>query len=222
MYGTLEPGEEVKVDEWVLELACTASHCTYKRYRGSKLERVAYLSRKDKVVVHPTIYTGMTDCIFVRFPMLFTLSPKTAIKVPIIYPIDVAVTVVGRITKTVDYLRKSKVKYALYGRPERGMVCRYLKQNLEGVPEEGEEIGLAMVSNVGNEIIDLGLLVFPRDLLNIYYLPKSDNVFISPLIVVIKEGLVEVRASKARPSFNYVIAPKEKTVQAWQMIYGLT
>ncbi len=221
MYGTLEPGKEVRLGEWTLELACTASYCTYKRYRGSKLERVVYLSRKERVVIHPTIYTGVTNCIFVRFPILFTLSPKTAIKVPIIYPIDIAISLVGKETKMIDFIKKSKAKYALYGRPERGIVCRYLKQDLEKVPEEGEEIGLAMISNVGDEVIDLGLLVFPRDLLEIYYLPKSNYVYISPLIVVIKEGLVEIRASKARPSFDYIRAPKEKTINVWHMIYGL-
>ncbi len=220
MYGELSPGKELKVDEWTLEVACTASHCTYKRYKGSKLERIVYLGRQERIVVHPIVYTGLTKCIFVRFPLIFELSPQTAIKVPIIYPIDVAVSVIGKGVRAIDYIKRSKVKYALYGRPERGMICRYLKQDLERVPEEGEEISLAMISNVGDESVELGLLVFPRDLLEIYYLPDSDNVFISPLIVVIKEGLVEIRPSKARPSFEYVKVPKEKVIQSWQMIYG--
>ena len=139
MYGILQPGKKVKIKENELEVSCTSTSCVYRRFHEGRLEREVFFNRLSKIIIHPTIYTGFTDCLFIRFSHIYGIGPKTVVRIPIILPIDIGVTLVSRVVKVIDTIPRKKVKYALYGRPERGEVCRYVKQE-DKVPDDEEEM----------------------------------------------------------------------------------
>ncbi len=120
--------ETCSLGEWVVEVREVKSGVIYRRFRGSEIVKNLFIASKSKYLEiypeAPMIYGLKTaDCILVRLSAPLVVLPYSRVEVELSVPLDAVVKVKDRV---IDSFPLGPHKYALYGSPERGNLCRYV------------------------------------------------------------------------------------------------
>jgi len=155
-------GEVVPSETWVIKYGehrlvfepLSAHRVVYKKFHRNALVReflIAAGHDKISILPLPPIHGPLaTDFLMLRLEPPIALGVEAKISIETRMPIAVGVFV-GR--KLLDIVQSSPVKYAVYGSPLEGLLCRYLSLKLE--EQESELSGvveLRLVNNSGKPV----------------------------------------------------------------------
>lgn len=100
-------------------------------YRGNKSLEYLYLMKESEVIkLEPTPPTGddiEIDCIFLGLPKRIVIPPGTEIEMEVTLPTDIRVVAQESERKKELLTIPFELKYALYGPPDIGYLCRYIR-----------------------------------------------------------------------------------------------
>ncbi len=225
-FGPLRPGDKVFEGKWKVKLKCYGNNCYYSRTddEGNKVERI--LGSYSNIVMRPTIYGGeLAYYLYLHFKRPITLIPYSSINFTIGIPIDVEVVLkLDELGKNfvIDLIELSEVFYALYGKPERGILCRYHKTKLGSWNWISEAQLNVVITNRTEKVVTVNRLVFPTLLPEVYYEPRSHRAWVSPLDVLIEGNTASIsRDPSASPPEGYLKNPSSGKLPRWTMIFGL-
>jgi hypothetical protein len=194
-----------------------------KDVNGYKASKVLNVREDSTLSLRPLPPSGISinvDYILIKFSEPITLIPKSSMTLEVKIPVDLGVYVGNSLADSVPL---SKVKYALYGPPDLGVLCRYIDQGITNTvsPKVLGSINM-IVNSVLDTVLSVSRVVIPINGL-ITYLTYDDEIFFN---------VVEVRATdknrievytKGKPSvsrevrFKYRSSGKELT---YVMMYG--
>ncbi|UXD22110.1 hypothetical protein IPA_01720 [Ignicoccus pacificus DSM 13166] len=227
-FGELTPGLKVSEGRWKVELKCYGNNCYYTRSdeEGVKAERI--LGPFSRPLLRPTIYGGeLAYYLYIHFRRPITLISYSSLNFMIGIPIDVEVVMeaqdeYGRTRSyLIDIIELGDVYYALYGKPERGVLCRYHKAKLGTWNWIKEAQFRIQIVNQTDKTITMNRLVFPTLLPDVYYKPSSHRVWVSPIIALIEGNTALIQKSDEKPPQGFVKNPQTGKLQKWTMIFGL-
>jgi len=238
-FGPLRPGTRVREGEWIVELRCVGDNCTYLRYSQISEERVEeVLGGVDEIYLYPDVYGGEGSYyLYLDLGKDILLAPDSETMIMTGIPISIKTIMIKRfIVKDVasrrewveerkyviDRIPFSRVSYAVYGSPERGVLARYYRVKIGSwliLREAPLELHL---TNVGDRVERLKRIVFPVLLPKLFFVPQTGKVAVSPLKVEIEKGIATVsRLSDEPPKEGYVPVPESGKIVKWIAVYGL-
>lgn len=181
------------------------------------------ISRTSLVSLRPIPPSGnllKVNYLFIKLSEPVTVLPKESINVYFKLPIDVGIYVGNYL---VCSLPTVKVKYALYGPPDLGDLCRYIDGVLiNSVPDNLLGIIKLVINNQYNEAGTIGKVVVPLNGLQIYLTTSNDLVFNS--IYVKLTDLIHAEVSTKLVPSKYVENLKyifKGTESMYVMKYGI-
>lgn len=189
-------------------------------YRASKVLNVGEDSTLSLRPLPPSGISINVDYILIKFSEPITLTPESSMTLEVKIPVDLGVYVGNPL---VDSVPLSKVKYALYGPPDLGVLCRYIDQGIINTvsPKVLGSINM-IVNSVLDTVLNVSRVVIPINGL-ITYLTYDDEIFFNVVEVrVADKNRIEVY-TKDKPSvseevkFKYRSSGKELT---YVMMYG--
>ncbi len=226
-FGKIEDREEVREGKWTVTLKCTQSLCIYRRtYKSESFETV--LSPYSEVYLRPLVYGGeLAFYLYLRFSRNVTLAPFSTLQFNVGIPIDVEASIQyagpeGAKNFPIDIIELTEVSYALYGKPERGILCRYHKVKI-GRWNWLLEVPLnVLMVNESEKSITVNRIVFPTLLLKVYYYPGTSKAWVSPIHVFLEGNTATImRNDQVQPPEGFVHSPSTGKVSKWIMIFGL-
>lgn len=178
----------------------------------------------DEVVslkpVPPAGFKVSVDNLMIKFSDVVTLLPNRTASISLRIPADLGVYVNG---VQISKVPLSRVKYALYGPPDLGVLCRFVSDEIvaKSLPQALGVIKL-VVSNAYKESIRVGKVVLPLEGLGIYVTEENAIVFNSINVNVSDPNYAEV-VTDVNPSLNNVGFKQsfEGRRVRYVMLYGL-
>ncbi len=168
----------------------------------------------------PTGGPASVDCLLVRFPESVFIPPGGTVRLDLTVPVDVGLYVRGSLAAVVPV----RVKYALYGPPDLGDLCRYSSQEL--VHDLGPCLRPTLrvrLSNESGTAVRVSRTVVPLRGLGVYLTSERLPLVTSARMVVRSQSYAEV-TTELLPSLDVegvsalVVAP---SVVTYVMRYGL-
>jgi len=115
----------------------------------------------------------ITRMLFIEFSKPVNVEPKSAVRVYLKFPVEIGVFVEGKRIRNIDVFTLSNPKFALYGNPSRGVVCRYYSSDVydtipdvDGVVEGVMEL---TIENNFDEWVEVRRAVFDGYGMKIYF-----------------------------------------------------
>jgi hypothetical protein len=145
-----------------------------------------------------------TRHIYFRFKRSLIVPAGARINVSLKMPVDLGVLVASRRRgewELLDAFPSSRVKYALYGSPEAGIIARHVEAPVEpgvlGTPEGSMEAVIPLsIENTHKEMVEVSRLVASARLFDLYY-TRDDKVYGSGLYMEVLDPLrAQVSAGK--------------------------
>lgn len=140
-------------------------------YRGRRpLETHIFLSDREELRVLPRPPFGgdiSAECLLIDMPMKITVPAEKTVEVKATIPMDIKLVLVSDGSEKELISVPVGLKYALYGPPDVGYLCRYVKAIAR--TEEGGEFTFNMgitVFNRHNEPVTFTKLVLPLSFFN--------------------------------------------------------
>ena len=226
-FGPLKRNSEVKEGAWEIKLKCYGNSCYYSRSLENQVVAERILDVYSKLVLRPTIYGGeLAYYLYLHFKRTLTLIPYSSIQVSLGIPIDVEAVVeieneFGRKSYTIDTIELGDVYYALYGKPERGILCRYHRVKIGSWNWITEAKVSVLIVNQSDKLVTIEKLVFPTLLPEVYYEPMTHRVWVSPLDVLVEKNTATIIRNDVKPPEGFLKNPNTGKIQRWTMIFGL-
>jgi len=238
-FGPLVPGDRVREGEWTIELRCVGDNCTYLRYSKDNKERVEeVLGGVDEVYLYPDIYGGENSYyLYLDLGKDILLAPDSDTMIMTGIPISIKALLIKKIIikdvgsgrewveekkYVIDRVPFSRIMYAVYGSPERGVLARYYRAKIGSwliMREAPVELHLV---NVGNRVEKIRRVIFPTLLPKLFFVPKTGKVAVSPVRVEVERGIATVsRAIDEAPKEGYVEVPDTGKIAKWIAVHGL-
>ncbi len=201
-YGRLAPGSEVTINEYTIKLARGRGRniLRYERVKGDSIVKQASIYYNQPVYIIPARpmilpASGLSSCIYVEFPEEVYLPPLAVVNIDIGITTDIAVIVMVEDKYQILDVMDPGVppKLAFYGGSSRGMLCRYMKVDMEarwGHPG----IAAMRVSIVNNSEtpVRVSKVVVPLQRMRMYYEPGSWYARSSDVIMNIRGDVAEI------------------------------
>lgn len=157
--------------------------------------------------------------LMVRLPHQLLIGPMDSVRVEYAVPADVEVKVGDY---TVDWFPLRRMKYALYGSPERGHICRYLRA--EELASAGQEYFMRFtlqVTNSSEEPAKVTKFVVPLNAVSTYVDTGGRAYSDTILMNVIDRRRAVVRTAVAvRYYTKKLILVARRAVKTFVMLYG--
>ncbi|MEM3993048.1 MAG: DUF432 domain-containing protein [Desulfurococcaceae archaeon] len=131
-----------------------------------------------------------TNCIYATLPEPVTLTQGTRLQYDLKLPVDLGIFIGGDL---VDVVPLGKVKYALYGPPDIGDICRY--SDLSVINSYNEYIARAKVifKTLSNVKTEISRLVIPIKEASVYLTEENEMYFSDIEVTVLSPLHVEIR-----------------------------
>lgn len=138
--------------------------------------------RSVEVLPHPPVGGGVrVDYLMIRLAEEVSMLPGESAVLDQQVPVDLVVRVGGVPLRVVPV----KAKYALYGPPDLGVLCRYSSTTLiQGLPECLRARVRVRISNSDKEVVRMSRVVIPVGSLGLYLPPTKQPVTSSVRVVV--------------------------------------
>lgn len=157
--------------------------------------------------------------LMVRLPHQLLIGPMDSVRVEYAVPADVEVKVGDY---AVDWFPLRRMKYALYGSPERGHICRYLRA--EELASAGQEYFMRFtlqVTNSSEEPAKVTKFVVPLNAVSTYVDTGGRAYSDTILMNVIDRRRAVVRTAVAvRYYTKKLILVARRAVKTFVMLYG--
>ncbi len=183
-YGLLKEGGEI--DGYVLKI--TRGHTGEKKYiregHGIVVSKIIHkASRLELVPMYPVLLPDrITTYIMVYLEEKLHVPTRDELDIYIKIPVDLAVYAVGIYHKfsLVDVFSITRIKYCLYGPPDRGIIARYAVSKIyfrKPVVKPGEAIVKIHIRNKYDSWVEIGKILLDAQILKLYYEPGTWNAY---------------------------------------------
>lgn len=170
----------------------------YKRdYNGDTLEKDIF-SDKSKILIHPVeplnIPKEITSNFLIEFDKHLIVEPQGVEKIYLKFPIEIGIFISGKKDiEIVDILTLVTQKFALYGDPRNGVICKYwnseIYSNIPAVNHLQEGVVELIVRNRTNRWVEVTKAVFNAYGMKIYF--NQDLVSMKANIKILSEEIAE-------------------------------
>ena len=181
MYGQIALQDKivrVKLVQRTLEFYVKSNDAVYRRVMDGNLEYECEVVSVGAIFIEPVapVFTPkrLTHFILVEFTNNVVLSPESSTSGYTRIPVDIAVFAVkGEEYRVIDVFSENKVKYALYGPKNEGVIARYYKSRfsheVEGLEYFKEAIVPLEVINSHDKWVKFTQVLLDANMLNFYY-----------------------------------------------------
>ncbi len=233
-YGVIEPGVERVVAGRVISVSKggPGAHYVYtRRGPGGSVRRLLggverLVAAPAPPVFHPERFT---DYVMARLTTPLVVCGGCSTEAFIVVKCDVLVLAEGKQLSVIDSFPLGRVRYALYGQPDRGLIASYTLTRLMYNEPLIEWLPVVRVvfRNSTSQAVMVERIVFPTSHLQLYY--KGGRVVARPLeVVVTGPGKAYVQPlQKWRPPKGFTESPRLSrelipfTGWRFEMLYGL-
>lgn len=170
----------------------------YKRdYNGETLEKDIF-SDTSKILIHPVeplnIPKEITSNFLIKFGNTLMVEPQGVEKIYLKFPIEIGIFISGKKDiEIVDILTFINQKFALYGDPRNGVICKYWKSEIystiPAVNPLQEGVIELIVRNKTNRWVEVTKAVFNAYGMKIYF--NEDLVSMKANIKILGEEVGE-------------------------------
>ncbi len=173
IYGKeLSPAIIAKLHEAGVKLIVEKSgvFIAYRREGGfpeDRVEKIIESTKSCRIMAYPihSIQMEVSTHLLLRLTKPIVVAPRSKLTVYATAPISVGIYVVeGNSRKLIDSFGFSPYKYALYGKPASGIVCRFYRTEVFAEPPEPalwEAVTKVRVENSTKEFIEVKNIVYP-------------------------------------------------------------
>ena len=178
MFGIYDLGElEINVNNSKIIIEQKPRYFIYRREHNGEVLEKKILSKSGKIVINPVepvnLPKNITNYLQIRFRKPLTIEPNQSETLHTTFPVEIGVFVTGMgDVKLIDVFSFVNPKYALYGNPVRGLICRYWESDLtqeQRAERFREGILKLKIVNTTKEWIEVSNAVFNVELMKIYY-----------------------------------------------------
>ena len=215
MFGVIDTSsKEVKkviLVSRVLEFKSNGKYVNYRRLKGGDTEYECFIRAPSEVFIEPVvplfIPKNITHYILIELENPISIPADSKIEGYTIIPVDIAVfSIKNDNYKMVDVFSESKVKYALYGPKDEGIIARYYKSRFHislRKPKDYMEAPLPLdITNSYNNWVKLRYILLDGTMLHLYYRPGDGTTYTRKIRIMItsettatidyeRKGLVE-------------------------------
>lgn len=191
-YGVIEDKVRVNNNEIVIERDGEIAH--YYRIVDGEVKvskTIVKPIRFELVPFYPVLLpVKFTTYILVELTEKVAVPTKGEVTIYVKIPVEPAVYAYGsqRRFKIIDVFPINKIKYTLYGVPDRGLVARYWRSRPSmDIPEPrmGEATVLVNIRNRYDGWIEIGKILLDSQILRLYYVPKTWTVYTQVVIMAV-------------------------------------
>ncbi len=184
------------------DIRFTINRLDYNRYGYDRYEHSKHVMSKI-IAYHDTLKVGVYPIAPTNIPNRYAehamiileeqliVSPRSSIECYLKMPIEVGVVALMEDPIIVDSYSLGYTKYALYGLPERGIICRYYKSkvylDIPKVKHLQEAIVPCIFRNYSNSSKIINRVVFPIKDRDLYY--DQSNAYFDRVEMVLQEKL---------------------------------
>jgi len=158
--------------------------------------------------------------LMVRFRESIAIPPGGSLSTVVQVPVDIGIYVGGTLVRVVP----TRVKYALYGPPDMGELCRYVSEALVNGLHRCLRAPLRVsLSNASRSTVNVSRVVVPLGGLGLYLneerAPVLTSVRVSVRSQTYAEVVTELTPSEEGGGFTKLVVPPSQ--ESYAMIYGV-
>ncbi len=154
-----------------------------RKYRGEAVvSRILYhATRLELLPMYPVMLPKkFTTYILVKLEKPVAVPPRREVDIYIKIPVDTAVYAYGPLHRflVIDVFTHHRIKYYLYGPPDRGVVARYAYSKVyvkKPETEFGEALAYIHIRNRYISWVEVGQVLLDAQILKLYYKPETWN-----------------------------------------------
>ncbi len=233
MFGNYDLREfSIEMGELKISLERSGGHFVYRRELGDVVEKIIVASDAE-IVINPVepvnLPKNVTNFMLIEFERPIVCEPSSGFIVYATFPIEIGVLLSkGGSTEVLDVFSFQRPKYALYGDPRGGVICRYWRSNVyTELPELDwlrEGAMRLRVENRSDEWLEIGKLVFNVCSMKVYY--DDSAVFCSARASVLSKTVAEtdfeaLEHFNGRKSVELYVARRIRLGRKFVMEWGI-
>lgn len=189
----------------------------YERYDGDKRVSSKFIDTSVSDSLHLCIYpvvavytpqpANYAKHLLLKFKDPLVMDTKSSLECYIKMPVEVGIFEMydGRATM-IDVFATKLIKYALYGMPDNGVICRYRESTVYFKMPKAEPLAEAVahvrLHNYLDRVVTVNMLVIPIEGIDLYY--YGSEAMLDTVNAVIKQGIrnevVEVKVEEGSES----------------------
>ncbi|MEM0030604.1 MAG: DUF432 domain-containing protein [Candidatus Nitrosocaldus sp.] len=174
----------------------------YERYEGDKRVASKFIDTSVSDALHLCIYPVMAiytpqpanyaKHLLLKFKDPLVMDTKSSLECYIKIPVEVGIFEMydGR-TTMIDVFATKLIKYALYGMPENGVICRYREStvyfNMPRAEPFAEAVAHVRLHNYLDRIVTVSMLVIPIEGIDLYY--SGTEAMLDTVSTIIRQGV---------------------------------
>lgn len=208
----------------------------YERFDGEKRVASRFIDTSVSDALHLCVYpvvaiytpqpANYAKHIMLKFKDPLVMDTKSSLECYIKIPVEVGIFDMydGRATM-IDVFTTRLIKYALYGMPDNGVICRYRESTVYFKMPRAEPFAEAVahvrLHNYLDRIVTVNMLVIPIEGIDLYY--HGTEAMLDTVTAVIKQGIrneiVEVKVEESsetgwsKTSVNPAISSRSYTME---------
>lgn len=167
----------------------------------TKLSKVLNIPSDNTIELKPLPPSGYSisiDFLYISLPRPLSLIPKTRILTTIEIPIDIGIYVNNNL---IHRISSSTIKYALYGPPNTGILCRYIDSNvIANTPKDYLGIMNISIANNHKGVINVNKVIVPIKSLIVCLSNELKPIYNLVHIDISNENYAEVYADTNPPT----------------------
>ncbi|ADM28169.1 Protein of unknown function DUF432 [Ignisphaera aggregans DSM 17230] len=166
-----------------------------------RVSRILSIPNNSSIELRPLPPSGYginVDFLYISLPQPLSLIPKTQTLTTIDIPIDIGIYVNNNL---IHKISPSIIKYALYGPPNTGVLCRYIDSNIiANTPKD--YLGIMHISMINNhkEVVNINKIIIPIKGLIVCLYNKQKPIYNLVHVDISNENYVEVYTDTKIPS----------------------
>ncbi len=236
MFGYHEIPFKIEKDEVLIETIKNGNFILYRRNSPENVEKIISggISGYPKIVICPVepvnIPKRVTNYLLIELEKPIVVAPDSSININLTFPIEIGVfTLAKKSVEVLDIFSLTKPKYALYGDPKDGVICKYWESKVvegyEGFDPLKEGILELTITNNGDEWAEVKRVIFDAFSMKIYY--SEDVVSMRAFMKIINPNVAETGFVKKplkngmRRSIELYTARKLPISEKFLMEWGL-
>lgn len=160
--------------------------------RNTVSRKLLQLNEKTPVDVKPSPPIGgslSVDCLYFIFDEPIVLAPFTKLNIVVRIPVDAGLYVNEKFIMVVPL---GRVKYALYGVPDMGDICRYVEPDIINSYATVAKAQVKITSNSDNTI-EVKKVIIPLKNATLVYTSKGELFFSDISLNIVAQNRIEVQ-----------------------------
>jgi len=206
VFGTYELNVELKENDVEIEIEGKGKKKIYRRKVGNEeIEKFIY-AEDGKVVVCPVEPVNLpkievSEHLLIKLDKPIIVEAGTKHDFYVKFPLEIGVFLVDRKDiERIDIFTKTNPKYALYGPPEKGIICKWWESGVYGeVPEIDklyEGIMKVEVENNYHEWVEISKMVFRAFDMKVFY---NEYAYMHSYLKILKKTMAETAFNERKP-----------------------